>query len=189
MNPANQLTVLRMILSLAMFLALMRTNHAAHVAALALYLAAVLTDWVDGYVARRMKTISSFGKIADPIADKILVLGAFIALLRNRELDIPLWGVFLILARELLMGGLRTLAAAQGKVLAAERWGKWKMGIQSVSVFLMLFILVISERGIFLPAWVLRLPYHLTVVCVAVTWGSAYLYYRRTRHVLESSWG
>ena len=188
MNPANQLTVLRMILALAMFLALMQTNHASHVAALALYLAAVLTDWVDGYVARRMKTISAFGKIADPIADKILVLGAFIALLRNRELDIPLWGVFLILARELLMGGLRTLAAAQGKVLAAEQWGKWKMGIQSVSVLLMLIILVASENRGPLPSWSTCLPHHLTVLCVAVTWGSAYLYYRRTRQVLETSW-
>ena len=188
MNPANQLTMLRILLSAAMFLALIRSSSASHWAALGLYLAALATDAVDGYIARRTRTTSAFGKIADPIADKILVLGALIALLKNRELQVPFWGVFLILAREFLLGGLRTLAAAQGRVLAAERWGKWKMGIQSVSVMLMLIIVVLSEH-LSLPAWLRTLPYHLTILCVLAAWGSAYLYYRQTRGVIESSWG
>ena len=188
MNLANQLTMLRIVLACAMFLALMHSSRLGHVAALALFLAALITDWIDGYVARSTNTMSSFGKIADPIADKILVLGALIALIKNRDLDIPLWGVFLIIARELLLGGIRTLAAAQGEVLAAERWGKWKMGVQSVAIALMLAILVLGEYAD-IPAWVNRIPYHLTVLCVAVAWLSALLYYRQSRKVIESSWG
>ncbi len=188
MNLANQLTMLRIVLASAMFWGLVQEGAGAHLAALLLFLAAVVTDWVDGYVARRMNTISAFGKVADPAADKILVLGALIALIRTRDLEIPLWGVFLIIARDLLVGALRTLAAVQGRVLAAERWGKWKMGTQSVSVALMLLILVVTERVPAAPAWLSRLPYHLTVLCVIVTWGSAALYFRQNRKLVESSW-
>ncbi|MDD5655705.1 MAG: CDP-diacylglycerol--glycerol-3-phosphate 3-phosphatidyltransferase [Elusimicrobia bacterium] len=187
MNLANRMTMLRIVLAVAMVLALARTAPASHLLALALYVAAVATDWIDGWLARRTNTTSAFGKIADPIADKILVLGALIALLKTRELGVPPIGVFLILARELLLGGLRTLAAAHGKVLAAERWGKWKMGVQSVSVLAMLLILVGGERWS-LPLWIEPLPRLLTWLCVVVTWLSAYLYYRQTRTVIENSW-
>jgi CDP-diacylglycerol--glycerol-3-phosphate 3-phosphatidyltransferase len=188
-NLANQLTMLRIALSVAMFAALMHPDPASHIAALGLYVAAIITDWVDGWVARRTNSTSPFGKILDPIADKILVLGALIALLKTRELGVPAIGVFLILARELLLGGLRTLAAAQGKVLAAERWGKWKMAVQSVSVLIMLGILVLGEHWPAMPKWLDRAPAVLTYVSVAATWISAYLYYRQTRGVIESSWG
>ena len=186
MNLANQLTMARILMALAMFFGLMQSSPAGHLAALGLFAAALVTDWVDGYVARRTHTTSAFGKIADPIADKILVLGALIALIKNRELDIPLWGVFLILARELLIGGMRTLAAAHGKTVAAERWGKWKMGVQSGAVLVMILILVLNDAGA--PAWLSRLPYHLTVLCVVAAWSSAYFYYRQTRGVITSSW-
>lgn len=189
MNLANQLTMLRIVLSLAMFLALMHADSSYHLAAFILFLAAMVTDWVDGFVARLTHSISAFGKVADPIADKILVLGALIALIRTKELEIPLWAVFLIIARELLMGGLRVLASAQGKVPFAERWGKWSMGVQSAAVLLMLGILTLRERLPQAPAWALRLPYHLTVLCAAVAWVSAYFYFRQSRKMLEKSWG
>jgi CDP-diacylglycerol--glycerol-3-phosphate 3-phosphatidyltransferase len=188
-NLANQLTMARIIMALAMFLALMHSSPVYHLAALALYGAALVTDWVDGYVARLTHTISAFGKIADPIADKILVLGALIALIEKRELEIPTWGVFLIVARDLLMGGVRTLAAVQGKVMAADKWGKWKMGFQSVAVLIMLAILVLLESVPSAPRWLARLPYPLTVLCVAFTWASAYFYYSQSRRMIESSWG
>ncbi len=189
MNLANQLTMARILMALAMVLALMHANTGWHIAALGLYAAALVTDWVDGYVARLTNTISTFGKIADPIADKILVLGALIALIEKRALDIPPWGVFLIVARDLLIGGVRTLAAVQGKVMAAEKWGKWKMGVQSGAVLLMLAILVVIENVADAPAWLERLPYPLTVLCVLLTWISAYFYYRQSRRMIENSWG
>ncbi len=187
MNLANQLTMLRIVLALAMFAALMQSRPSFHLAAFLLFLAAMVTDWIDGYVARATGTISPFGKVADPIADKILVLGALLALIRTRDLEIPLWGVFLIIARELLIGGVRVLAGAQGKVLAAERWGKWKMGVQSGSVLAMLGVLVLGELW-GAPSWLLRLPYYLTLLCVLAAWSSAFFYFRQSRKMLENSW-
>lgn len=189
MNLANQLTMLRFLLALATFAALSQDSLSAHLLALALFLAALMTDWIDGYVARRMGMISPFGKVADPIADKLLILGTLIALTRTKELDIPLWGVFLIFAREFIIGGVRMLASLQqGKLLAAEAWGKWKMGVQSACVALMLVILVARERIEGLPRWIDRLPYFLTVLSVVVTWLSAFLYFRQSRKMLQSSW-
>ncbi len=189
MNLANQLTVLRIILALAVFIALMSGHPGSHLAASALFLAAIITDWIDGYVARKMKTISAFGQILDPIADKILVLGTLIALTLHKSLDIPAWGIFAIVARELLIGGIRALSAVQGKVLSAERWGKWKMAVQSVSVMLMLFILLASEHLPGLPAWVMLAPYPLTVLCVIVAWSSLWYYFQQSRNLIEKSWG
>jgi CDP-diacylglycerol--glycerol-3-phosphate 3-phosphatidyltransferase len=187
MNLANQLTMLRIVLALAMFGALAMRTPACHLAAFGLFLAAIVTDWIDGYVARAMKTISAFGKVADPIADKILIIGALIALTREK-LGVPLWAVFLIIARELVIGGMRILTTAQGKVPMAESWGKWKMGVQSVSVLLMVGILALRDRVPALPEWLGRAPYWLSVLCVLVAWNSAYLYYRQSRRVLQKSW-
>jgi CDP-diacylglycerol--glycerol-3-phosphate 3-phosphatidyltransferase len=188
MNLANQLTVGRIALALATFTALMRGGSQNYALALALFVAAMITDWIDGWIARTTHTISVFGKIADPIADKILVLGGLLALTRA-HLGIPLWGIFLIIARELLMGGLRALAGAQGKVLSAEQWGKWSMAIQSAAVLAILALLNAREHVSGLPAALHVLPYYLTLLCVSVAWLSAYLYYRQSRRMLEKSWG
>jgi CDP-diacylglycerol---glycerol-3-phosphate 3-phosphatidyltransferase len=187
MNLANQLTVLRIVLALATFGALTLRSPRAHLAAFALFLAAILTDWIDGYVARKMQTISPFGKVADPIADKILVIGTLIALTRD-ALGVPPWTVFLIIARELLIGGMRILTTAQGKVPMAEKWGKVKMGVQSVSVLLMIGILVVRDRLAETPEWLLRAPYWLAILCVVSAWQSAYVYFRQSQRVLEKSW-
>lgn len=189
MNVANQLTMLRILLALATFVALVQDSPRLHAAALVLFVAAMITDWVDGYVARRWGQISAFGKVADPIADKILVLGAFLALTKNRDLAIPLWGVFLIFAREMIIGGIRTLSMIkEGKLLAAEKWGKWKMAVQSVCVILMIAVQVIKGYRPDAPAWLWSLPYPLTVVTVLATWISGILYLRQSRRLIQSSW-
>lgn len=191
MNLANKLTLLRIGLAVGVFLALTHSESSFHVVAFFLFLAAVITDWIDGYVARKTHSISAFGKVADPIADKILVLGTLIALIRSKELEIPLWGVFFIIARELLIGGMRILTSAQGHIPVAEPWGKWKMGIQSGSILVMLAILVLLEQmtSPLFGAWLARLPYYLTILCVAVAWSSAYQYFKQSRKVLEKTWG
>lgn len=188
MTLANRLTVLRVLFAAAMVPALLREETAWHVAAFALFTASLVTDWVDGWVARRTGTTSSFGKVADPVADKILVIGALIGLLKAK-LDIPLWGVFLIIARELVLGGLRALAGHHGLLIPADRWGKLKMGIQSGAVLAMMLILILREHLGPLPSWVERLPFWLTLVCVFFAWQSAYTYYRQSRQMLEKSWG
>jgi CDP-diacylglycerol--glycerol-3-phosphate 3-phosphatidyltransferase len=187
MTLANQLTMARFVMALATFGTLMAPAAGAHLAALALFVAATVTDWIDGYIARSTGTISPFGKVADPIADKILVIGALLALSRLR-FGVPHWAVFLIIARELLMGGIRVLTITQqGSILSAQKWGKISMVVQSVAVIVMILLLVVSERWP-VPAALLRAPYFLTLACVAVAWLSAYLYVRQARKLLEKSW-
>lgn len=187
MSLANQLTIARIAMALATFVALIRPEPAWHLVAFVLFLVAVVTDWVDGYIARATQTSTSFGKVADPIADKILVIGTLIALL-GHGLGVPKWGIFLIIARELLMGGLRVLTVSQGKVPQAEKWGKVKMGVQSVAVLLMIVVLMILERYPDAPTWLHKAPYPLTVVCVFFAWQSAYKYWRQSRAAIEKTW-
>lgn len=187
MNLANRLTMLRVVLAAAVFGALMTNGPRWHSLALAMFLAAIVTDWLDGYYARKMNAVSPFGKIADPIADKILVLGTLLALIRHKELDIPVWAVFLILMRELLIGGMRMLAAAQGKSVAAERTGKIKTAVQLVAVLLMLGVVVLRDHGL-ARKWMLDAAAPLTMLCAALALSSLWSYYRQYRQMLEKSW-
>jgi len=184
---ANRLTMLRVVLAAAVFGALMAEGPEWHGLALTLFVAAIVTDWLDGWLARRTNSVSPFGKIADPIADKILVLGTLLALIRHKELEIPVWAVFLILMRELVIGGIRMLAAAQGKSIAAERTGKIKTVVQCIAVLLMLGIVVLRDHGL-APPWLLGTAAPLTMLCAALALSSLYSYYRSYRALLEKSW-
>lgn len=187
MNLPNRLTMLRIVLAAAVFASLMSEAPFWHLAALVMFVAAIVTDWLDGWLARKMKTVSPFGKIADPIADKILVLGTLIALIRLKELEVPLWAVFLIVMRELLIGGVRVIAGAQGKVLAADRFGKIKTAIQLVAIAGMILVVVLNDRGQAAP-WMIRSVYPLTVVCAVLALSSLWSYLVQYRAMLEKSW-
>lgn len=190
MTLPNKLTLARGAMGLATFACLWSLDPALYAVAFGLYVAATITDWIDGYIARATQQLSPFGAMADPIADKVLVLGALIACTRIRWLQIPVWAVFLIIVRELVVGGLRALAGAQGKLLAAERWGKWKMGIQSGSIIVILLILVARDTLRYvLPPELFKLPQFLTLLSMAVTVGSGALYIRQNLPLLESTWG
>ena len=187
MSLPNRLTMLRIVLAAAVFGALMADEPAWHAAALVMFVAAIITDWLDGWLARRMKAVSPFGKVADPIADKILVLGTLIALIRTKELEIPLWAVFLIVMRELVIGGVRVIAGAQGKVLAADKWGKIKTAIQLVAIMGMIGVVVLRDRGRAEP-WMIKSVYPLTVLCAALALSSLWSYLVQYRGMLEKSW-
>lgn len=106
-------------------------------AALLLFLFGALTDWLDGWLARRLGQVSDFGKFMDALVDKIFTMGTFVSMLALGI--IGLWALFpilLILAREFLITGLRLIAAAQGKTLAAEKAGKVKTVMQITSICL-----------------------------------------------------
>lgn len=108
-------------------------------AAFVLYLAAAVSDWLDGWVARKFQVVSTFGKLMDALTDKILNTGMFIALLAFELL--PRWCVYIVLIvlmRELLVTGLRLVAAGKGIILAAERSGKIKTLLQFVSISIIL---------------------------------------------------
>ncbi len=111
-----------------------------------LFIFAGLTDWLDGYLARKLNQVTNLGKLMDALADKIIMLGMFIALL---ALDIlPDWTIILVLlivSRELLVTGMRMVAASDGVVLAAEISGKHKTVVQIISIAVLLFSLVIRN--------------------------------------------
>ncbi len=101
-----------------------------------IFLFAALTDWVDGYVARQMKLVTNFGKFLDPLADKLLVTSGLILLLYHKW--VPVWAVLIILMREIIVMGLRDIAAVQGEVIAASWSGKLKTFVQMIAIFLLL---------------------------------------------------
>ena len=108
-------------------------------AALLLFLFAALTDWLDGWLARKFGQVSEFGKFMDALSDKVLTLGMFVSLLALKELELwALFPVLLILSREFLITGLRLVAAGKGKTLAAEKIGKLKTVVQLTCISLYL---------------------------------------------------
>ncbi len=125
MNLPNKLTLLR-VLMIPLCLFLMEINQ--YVAAAAIFALAALTDFLDGYIARKQKIVTTFGKFADPVADKVLVLTAMIYLTAKGML--PAWAVCVVAARELMVDGLRLVAAGKGNVIAAGWLGKIKTNAQ-----------------------------------------------------------
>ncbi len=138
MNLPNKLTVSRFALTVA-FLAVMFSQVKYHTTiALALFIAGGITDFLDGHIARRDKLITNFGILMDPLADKILVCSAFIAFVGLGW--IRAWMVVIIVARELVITGLRLLAASKSLVLAAEGYGKHKTISQIVATISILVL-------------------------------------------------
>lgn len=133
MNLPNQLTVGRVI-AVPFFIVLYLMGW--DVLATVLFILASATDALDGYLARKNNLVSNFGKIMDPLADKILVTAALVLLVEAGQ--VAGWMLIVILAREFAVGGLRTVAAADGKVIAAGMTGKIKTVLQMVAVPLLL---------------------------------------------------
>ena len=144
MNLPNQLTVLRLILTLPFVAALSFRFPGAKFLALVLFIASSVTDYADGYIARRFKLITDFGKLMDPLVDKIMTMSAFICLVALGS--VPAWAVIVIVSREFLITGLRLIAAVRGKVLAAERLGKLKTVWQIVTILYFLIVVAIIEQ-------------------------------------------
>lgn len=145
MNLANKLTISRIILAGIFILFLFIGGAGAKFVALAVFLIASITDYYDGVIARKKSGITDFGKLMDPIADKILILGAFLAFVEMKI--IPAWMVMVIIAREFVITGIRVLALSKKRVLSAEIAGKHKTVSQIVAVLSILVFLVIRDSG------------------------------------------
>jgi CDP-diacylglycerol--glycerol-3-phosphate 3-phosphatidyltransferase len=141
-NLPNQLTTLRLLL-IPVFLWAVYTPDEVKWVALAIFLVASITDFFDGYLARRWNMITDYGKIMDPLADKMLITGALVAFVEFKF--IPGWSVVIILAREFLITGLRTLLAEQGEMMGAGMLGKIKTNVQIIAV--VLFLVGAHELG------------------------------------------
>ena len=139
MNLPNKLTVARMI-AVPFFIAAYMLEF--YIIAFVLFVAASVTDFFDGYLARKHNLVSNFGKIMDPLADKILVYSAFCLMVDDNT--IAGWMLIVILAREFVVAGMRTVAASEGIVIAAAMSGKIKTVLQMIAVPLLLFVPVLE---------------------------------------------
>ena len=169
-NVPNVLTVLRILLVPVLVVALLAGRRDSDLIAASVFVVASLTDWVDGYMARRADVISTFGKLMDPIADKLLILGALIALVSLQR--VGAWVALVILGREFAVTATRMAASQQGVVISAAAWGKAKTIVQVVCVFCL-----IAVNGS--PRWLDLLVY--ATVAITIISGADYaLGLRRT---------
>lgn len=143
MNLPNKLTLFRVIL-IPFFVFFLLTPYfpgCGNYIAVAIFIAASLTDFLDGKIARKYNLVTNFGKFMDPLADKLLVCSALICLI---ALDrIPAWVVIIIIAREFIISGFRLVASDNGVVIAASYWGKFKTASQMI----MVIVLVLNLPG------------------------------------------
>lgn len=128
----NILTLLRILLIPPMVVILLSPSKSAGFLAALLFAVASSTDWLDGYLARRMQIVTTLGKFLDPIADKLMVMAALIMILPFGR--VPAWMVLVILGREIIITGLRSIASTEGVVIAASRLGKYKTIFQIVAI-------------------------------------------------------
>ncbi|MFA7692441.1 MAG: CDP-diacylglycerol--glycerol-3-phosphate 3-phosphatidyltransferase [Candidatus Hydrogenedentes bacterium] len=158
MNLPNLLTIARCILA-AFFVLCMSFDHVGcYTIAYLLFIVASITDYYDGKIAREQNLVTNFGKLLDPVADKILMVSAFIMLMGVPDLFIPGWAVIAILAREFLITGARSLAATEGAVIPANMWGKAKTVLQMTYVFVVMALLLLWRFACLSPALFDRLP-------------------------------
>jgi CDP-diacylglycerol--glycerol-3-phosphate 3-phosphatidyltransferase len=143
MNWANRLTLSRLLLTVIFVAALNSSWQYGRTLALVVFLLAGVSDFVDGEIARRYGVVTNFGKLMDPLVDKIMVAAAFISLVPLKA--VPAWAATTVVARDFLITGLRMMATAKGKVLPAEMLGKQKTSWQVVTVIFFLALLSLHE--------------------------------------------
>ena len=145
MNTPTKLTIARMIIVpfLVIFLLTGWGGEANRYISLTLFVVASVTDWFDGYLARKNNLVTNFGKFMDPLADKLLVCSAMICMIDLKRLSA--WFVIIIIAREFIISGFRLIAAENGIVIAANYWGKFKTASQMI----MIILLILHFDGIF----------------------------------------
>lgn len=135
MNIANKVTTLRLILIPIFIILYYQYGKVYNIAAI-VFIIASLTDALDGHLARSRNLVTTFGKFVDPLVDKVLTMAAFIVLVETQA--IPAWAVIVIIARELMITGFRTLAADQDITIAASKWGKAKTTSQMIAIVMLL---------------------------------------------------
>ncbi len=140
MNVPNQLTILRFFLTFGFIAAILQEGLFFKVAAAVIFAAASVTDYLDGYIARKYHLISTFGKLMDPIADKFLLLAAFFIFMRMGIVEA--WMFILIAVREIFITAWRLVVVQKGKVSAAQMWGKVKTVLQIAAAGLILSYLI-----------------------------------------------
>ena len=170
LNLPNALTMLRILAVPVVVVALLVEMPNGDIIAAAVFAAAAVTDGLDGYIARSRNSITNFGKLMDPLADKLLIIGALVSLVSLGRLEA--WVAMVIIAREVAVTILRTIAAERGLVIAASWLGKAKTVLQIAAVI----ALIATNPS---PAWVDVLVY--AAVAVTIVSGADYFFGLRRR--------
>lgn len=178
LNLANKITLLRILMTPLVVLLLYYEGPVTCILATLAFIFASLTDWADGYIARRSNMVTSMGKFLDPLADKVLICSVLIMFVKLGWA--PAWVVIVIVCRELVVTGLRAIAIDEGIVLAADKFGKAKTVLQ---------IFAIVPLTLHYPLWGMDLSFtgHVLLyvaLALAIISGSNYCYdfYRNTRN-------
>jgi len=188
MTTANKLTLLRVMMipvmivlmyikSLGNPIGFFNMSVAQFLIAL-LFIIASLTDFLDGYIARKYDQITTFGKFLDPIADKVLVMVALLYLMMTMPDRVPLWAVMIVIVREFMVTGVRLLAIEKGNVIAASIYGK----IKTATTMIALIVLLFNDFG--MTTWIGDILFYLAIFFTLLS-GIDYLYKNR-KIILES---
>jgi len=173
------------------------TSAVLRAAALVITIFVTITDWLDGKIARERGLTSNFGKLMDPLADKLFVTSAFVAFVELRIF--PSWLIIIILCREFLVTGLRSLAASTGQIMEADRWGKHKTGWQLATIITTITFLAAKDFLRAAGLWNrLARSYHadaiydatlhlVLLVAVGLTLVSGVRYLQRNWHIVKAS--
>jgi CDP-diacylglycerol--glycerol-3-phosphate 3-phosphatidyltransferase len=198
-NLPNQLTIARLVLSVVFFVLLALETHGeirqtivpdrSRVllnASIAVFLLAVITDFLDGYIARKWGLLSTFGRIADPFADKIVVCGGFIMLIGVAPKLVEPWFAVVIIFREFLVSGLRSFLESRGVAFGASLSGKLKMFVQSVTILTVLFHEANIAGGPHETTLTWAIPVTLLVLTLILTVTSSVGYVQRAIRLIRA---
>lgn len=181
MNLPNKLTISRVVMIpfFVFFLLADFGNHPDGIQnyiAAAIFVIASLTDWFDGYLARKNNLVTNFGKFMDPLADKLLVCSALVCLTAKNQL--AAWIVIVIISREFIISGFRLLASDNGVVIAASYWGKFKTAFQMIMIIMI--ILDFSNK------YVRLITVAVTYIAVALTIISLIDYWVKNKRIIST---
>ncbi|OGS21412.1 MAG: CDP-diacylglycerol--glycerol-3-phosphate 3-phosphatidyltransferase [Elusimicrobia bacterium RIFOXYA2_FULL_39_19] len=191
MNLAMKLTLTRIFLIPFFMVFMFVDNVWTRIFALIIFILAGLTDAFDGFFARKLNVITKFGVFLDPLADKLIISAAFISFVSLKELHIPAWMVVLIISREFIITGLRLLAMSNGRVIAADKTGKFKTTSQIIAIIAILLVLVLNSfRKDLVPTYpflhdiLTHAPYWIMMYVTVLTVYSGITYLRKHKDIL-----
>ena len=195
MNLPNKLTLLRILLVplFLLFITVKDIPYGTFIATF-IFIIASITDQLDGHIARSRNQITTFGKFMDPLADKLLVTSALIALVELKI--IPGWAAVIIIAREFAVSGLRTIAAAEGKVIAASMWGKVKTVTQIIAIITALLrvniessetLLAYFSNNNFMMSMISFLPNIIMLLAIIITIISGVDYFVKNKKIIDTN--
>lgn len=168
-NLPNRITLSRLLLAIVFFVLL---SHRYFNVALIIFFVAVITDWLDGYLARKWDLSTDLGRIVDPFVDKVIICGAFIIFIHIAKDVIAPWMVIIIVAREFFVSSIRGFSESKGVKFASNIWGKTKMVIQSVTICAMILYYAHFQNII----WMQYIVYAFIWITVIVTIISGIIY-------------